>query len=170
MNNNELDFINNILNGDNGYIEADEITHKTTQDIHDKREEALFYIFEKYIDIEQNQCNLEYYLETMTEYEYIEDYDNLNYGDFIRYPLLDDLTDIRMHTGGYIAKLDPHNKYGEVLPHLFLLKSPRAKENKFGIKKQMYWSIQKDSIIFRKLTQDDKLKASIAELLDDLLD
>lgn len=170
MDNDELDFINNILTGSNGYLESKENNNKTTLDIDEKREEALYYIYENYIDSQQNQYNLEYYLETMTEYEYVEDNNDINYGDYIRYPLLDDLDDIKMHSGGYLAKLDPVNKFGEDLPHLFLLKSPRARDGPFGIKKNLYWNIRKDTIIFRKLTQDDKLKASIAELLNDLLD
>jgi len=170
MNNDELSFINNILSGNESYLESANADHTTTKDINNKREEALYYIYENYIESQQNQYNIEYYLDTMTEYEYVDNPDKINYGDYIRYPILDDLTDIKMHTGGYIAKLDPQNKYGEVLPHLFLLKSPRAKETNFGIKKAMYWSIRKDTIVFRKLTQDDKLKASIAELLNNLLD
>jgi hypothetical protein len=170
MDKNESDFINNILSGSESYLESDEQDYKTIDAITSKREEALYYLYEQYLSSETNQNNLGKYLETMTDYEYVEDSNELNYGDFVRYPILDDLDDIKIHTGGYIAKLEPVNKFGEPLHHLFLLKAPRAQENTFGIKKTPYWHLRKDSIIFRKLTQDDKLKASIAELLADLLD
>jgi hypothetical protein len=169
MNNDELDFVNNILNGDNGHLESEETDYKTLEEIDEKREEVLFYIYENYLQYDNNKYNLQLYLDSMNDYEYVENYEDLDYGDYIRYPILDDLTDIRMHTGGFIAKIDATNKFGEVLPHLLLLKGPRARE--VGpFKKIVYWNIRKDTIIFRKLTQDDKLKASIAELLDDLLD
>lgn len=170
MDKNDSDFINNILNGYEGYLEADEIKYDTIDNITNKREEALYYLYENYLGSEKNIENLKKYLDTMTDYEYVENSDQLNYGDFVRYPLLDDLNDIKIHTGGYIAKLEPVNKFGEALPHLFLLKAPRTQETITGIKKTPYWHLRKDSIIFRKLTQDDKLKASIAELLSDLLD
>ena len=170
MDNSELDFINNILTGNESYLEADEQEYKTTDNIKNKREEALYYLYEQYLDSEKNQENLTKYLSTMSDYEYVENSDQLNYGDFVRYPILDDLDDIKMHTGGYIAKLEPVSKFGKPLPHLFLLKAPKTIEKFAGIKKTPYWNLRKDSIIFRKLTQDDKLKASIAELLSDLLD
>jgi hypothetical protein len=170
MDNNELDFVNNILDGNNGYLESNNEHNKTLQEIDDKREESLYYLYEHYLDSDDNKYNLQLYLDSMSEYEYIDNYNDIEYGDYIRYPILDDLLDIKMHTGGFVAKTNPNNKYGEPLPHLFLLKGPRAKQLKFGFKKNVYWNIRKDSIIFRKLTQDDKLKASVAELLEDLLD
>jgi hypothetical protein len=170
MDNDELDFVNQILSGGDGYLESNDECAKTLQDIDDKREEILYYIYQDYLESDNNKYNIGLYLETMTEYEYVEDYEDIEYGDYIRYPILDDLDDIKMHTGGFIAKTNPHNKYGEPLPHLFLLKGPRSKELKFGFKKPVYWNIKKNNILFRKLTQDDKLKASVAELLEDLLD
>ncbi len=169
MNNNESDFINSILHGNESYFESQETEYNTLDNITNKRDEALYYLYEHYLESPKNQENLKRYLNTMSDYEYVEDSDTLNYGDFVRYPLLDDLDDIKIHTGGYIAKLEPVNKFGQPLPHLFLLKGPRAQEQPNGIKKAHYWHLRKDSIIFRKLTQDDKLKASIAELLADLL-
>lgn len=170
MDDDELDFVNQILTGNDGYLESKDDYTKTLQEIDDKREEVLYYIYKDYLDSDDNKYNLQLYLDTMKEYEYVEDYEDIDYGDYIRYPLFDDLDDIRIHTGGFVAKLDPHNKYGKPLSHLFLLKGPRSKELKYGFKKPIYWNIKKDTIIFRKLTQDDKLKASVAELLEDLLD
>jgi len=169
MNNDELDFVNNILNGNESYLESEETNYKTLEEIDEKREEALYYIYENYLEHDNNKYNLQLYLDSMAEYEYIENYEDINYGDYIRYPILDDLTDIKMHTGGYIAKINATNKFGEVLTHLFLLKGPRA-QDVGPFKKTLYWNIQKDTIIFRKLTQDDKLKASVAELLSELFD
>lgn len=170
MDNDELDFVNQILTGNNGYLESKDTNDKTLQEIDDKREEALYYLYENYLDSDDNKYNLQIYLDSMRDYEYVENYEDIQYGDYIRYPILDDLNNIKIHTGGFVAKIDPYNKHGQILPHLFLLKSPRAKELKYGFKKTIYWNIKKNNILFRKLTQDDKLKASVAELLEDLLD
>lgn len=167
MDNNEMDFINKILDGDNGYLESIE-PHQTLEEIDEKREESLFYIYENYLDSEQNKENLSFYVENMKEYEYIDDPNDLYVGNYIRYPMLDDLTNIQMHRGGYIAKINSTDKDGNQLPHLLMLKSPVKRDDANGIKKYSYWNIYKDSIIFRKLNQDDKLNASIAELMNDL--
>ena len=49
-----------------------------------------------------------------------------------------------------------------------MLRSAVNTEDDSRNKKRGYWYLFKDSIIFRKLNQDDKLNASIAELLNDL--
>lgn len=167
MDEEELNFVNQILSGNNGYLESS-LEHRTLQEIDEKREEALYYLYENYLDSDDNKYNLNLYLESMNEYEYVEDITDLNNGDYIRYPILDDLSDIKMHSGAYIATMTPTSKYGNKLEHLLLLKAPRPTETAFGFKKDIHWNINKDSIIFRKLTQNDKLNASIAELLDDL--
>lgn len=169
MNNDEMDFINKILSGEESYLESSD-GHQTLEEIEEKREEALYYIYENYLDSENNIENLDHYLKNMKEYEYIEDNTDISIGDYIRYPILDDLNNIKLHTGGYVAKLSGTDKEGNDRPHLFMLKSAVAKEDIYGFKKKGFWTIYKDSIIFRKLTQDDKLNASIAELLNDLLD
>ena len=167
MNDDEINFINQILGGEESYLESTQ-DHQTLEEIDEKREEALFYIYENYLDSENNQANLSYYIENMTEYEYVDDANDLSRGDYIRYPLLDDLTNITMHPGGYVKKLSGTDKKGHDLDHLLMLNSVFDTEDEDGNKKKGIWNIFKDTIIFRKLNQDDKLNASVAELLNSL--
>lgn len=160
----ELQLINQVLEENKDKIDIN-IRNESFDQIKEKREEALFCVFQNYLGSQQNRNNLAHYLNNLNEYEYVDDVNTINIGDIVRHVLFDDLDNIRLHKGAQVAKLSANKNDGMVQEHLLLMRSLGDSK-----KKLPFWCLRKDSVLFRKLTSDDKIKTSINELISDFLD
>lgn len=163
MNNDELNFINNILDDDddsNLILEDTGQYSKTLDQVQTDREEALLTIYYPYINYPKNEENLKYYLSSLADYQYVDDVESLKCRDVICYPDLQNEENIYFKYA-MVMTTTPYDKYGKLLSHLIRVCSFRYKDTGKGI-----WYVSKeDSIIFRKITKNDEDKMLIAELL-----
>lgn len=150
----DMDFVNGVL--DSYDIDNDETKYKSFDEIKDKREEVLYYIYENYLQVAKNQYRLAHYLESMEDYEYIEDPSDIMIGDYVRYVDLTDLDDITIKRGGIVANIVP-TQSGE-----YMIRFTSGTRD-------AVWCKKMDNIFFRKMNEDQKLNASIMQMFGDIL-
>ena len=118
------------------------------QDIHKVKQIVVNNIFKGYLDgFPQNQKNKKNILTQLKDYAYVDDCNDLKAKQYIRYINNQNVENIKLIQGGFYVR---KTKKGRLLLSRNYIR---------------FWTASPQSIIFRKLTNDEKIKSAMYELL-----
>ena len=114
------------------------------EEIESKNKDIIDEIFDKYLIYKQNISNKQEALKLIEGYQYIT-FRNIDEGDYIKYFDTKYFYDVVIKNGGFVIK----------------------KENKnLVIKNKRIFKLKKDTVFFRKLTDEDKAKITLNEIIN----
>ena len=114
------------------------------EEIDSKNKDIIDEIFDKYLIYKQNISNKQEAIKLIEGYQYIT-FRNIDEGDYIKYFDTKYFYDVVIKNGGFVIK----------------------KENKnLVIKNKRIFKLKKDTVFFRKLTDEDKAKITLNEIIN----
>jgi len=114
------------------------------QEIEMKNNDIINEIFDKHLFYKQNDSNKQEAINLIQGYQYIT-FRNIDEGDYIKYFDNKYFYDVIIKNGGFVIKKD---------------------ENNLVIKNKNIFKLKKDSVFFRKLTDEDKAKITLNEIVN----
>ncbi len=119
----------------------------------EERENVINKIYNKFIDKGKNKINYQKALESLSNYFYVKDPNDLESGDFIRYFNFDDLNNIKLtHGAKFIGYRDGY----------LILKNSKVIINNNEPK---IWKIKSSMPVFCVLSETDTIKLCLQELV-----
>lgn len=148
----EETFIQNVLDNEK-HNDTRILSFSNLEQMKTERETIINKIYNKFLEIGKNKKNYQKALESLSNYFYVHDPNDLESGDFIRYFNFDDLENIKLTHGA---------KFMGYREGYLILKNTKISLNKNEPK---IWKIKASMPVFCALSETDTIKLCLQELV-----